>query len=207
MTEAVVLKACVVCGKDFEPISRRHSVCGEQCAIDLAGHKRREAARKQAKREAEEARRQYRASRKPAKNHDGGGLYTQARQAINGFVRERDYDKPCIVHGTNDPNDFYDAGHFIGVEVTSALRFNLWNIHKQKRSSNRGAHYRKKYRDTTPAKYEANLVKRIGQARVDWLKGPHEPREYSDEWLCRAADIFRRRARLYRRLREARSTS
>lgn len=202
MTAAFATKACVVCGKEFEPVSRRHKVCSEECAIALPAQLRREAASKQARRDLREYRRKERAAK--GNSQGQGGRFMQAHIAMNDFVRERDYDKPCIVKGTNDPSVDYHGGHFIAVEACPALRFNLWNIHKQTASTNKGVHYRKKFRDTTGPRYEANLIKRIGAERVAWLKGPHADREFSDEYLARIASIFRRRAKLYRRLREAR---
>jgi hypothetical protein len=49
--------------------------------------------------------------------------------------------------------------------------------------------------------YEENLRKRIGDARVDWLKASHPPKQYRDEDLKRIKTLFNRRARLYRKLR------
>lgn len=127
----------------------------------------------------------------------------QAQKAINAFVRVRDENRPCIVHGPACPNREFDAGHFRSRGSCPELSFNLWNIHAQCRPSNRGAHNRKHFKESVPALYESNLVERIGQDRVDWLKGPHQPKQYRDEDYKRLARIFRARTRLYERLRRS----
>jgi hypothetical protein len=126
----------------------------------------------------------------------------EAQREVNKFVRERDSlnNRPCIVHGWDCPNhdSGYDAGHFQGAGKQPALRFNTWNIHKQCRSGNRGSHKYSKYGRGQDDMYEENLRKRIGDDRVDWLKGPHKPKQYRVSDLKRIKRIFSKRARLYR---------
>ncbi|WP_116364427.1 recombination protein NinG [Parahaliea mediterranea] len=187
---------CKACGETFDPSNGDQVVCGSvACALQYARHKRWS--------DEAQAYRAKQAAKNTASRSTGPGH--QASQAVNAFVLARDHDKPCIVHGASCPNREFDAGHFQGADEAPELRYNTWNIHKQCRKSNRGAHHRKKFRSTTPAKFEAGLVARIGQDRVDWLKGPHGAKDYSEAELRRMASIFRRREALYRRLRESRS--
>jgi len=51
--------------------------------------------------------------------------------------------------------------------------------------------------------YEEGLRQRIGDERVEWLKGPHEPKQYRIDDLKRIKRIFSRRARNYRKWRNA----
>ena len=53
-------------------------------------------------------------------------------------------------------------------------------------------------------RYEHQLRARIGDERVDWLKGPHSPKQYREDDLKRIAKIFNKRARMYKRFRERR---
>lgn len=205
MSAQLATRDCRVCGAPFDPINRRHKVCSEACAIALPGVLREEEQRKRWARDARDYRRKNAERQKG--NHGQDGRFMSARKAINAFVRERDHALPCIVHGHDCPHSEFHGGHFVGVEIDGALRFNLWNIHKQCAASNKGARYRKKFRDTTGPKFEANLIERIGQERVDWLNGKHAEREYSDAYLSRLASVFRRRARLYADLRARRSAA
>jgi hypothetical protein len=93
------------------------------------------------------------------------------------------------------------AGHFQGVGRRPELRFNTWNCHGQCATSNQGGHKWSRYSASVDALYERGLRQRIGDARVDWLMGPHEPKQYREEDLKRIKNIFQRRTKLYKRLR------
>jgi hypothetical protein len=148
--------------------------------------------------EVEEKRRQKAKRVKSAKTPE-----KLAQDAVNAFIRERDKHKPCIVHGYECPyaSTGWHAGHFKSVGSHPELRYNTWNIHKQCASGNKGAHKWSRYERSNDAMYEENLRKRIGDARVDWLKASHPPKQYRDEDLKRIKTLFNRRARLYRKLR------
>lgn len=171
--------------------------CSVDCGYALSRHKQRQ----KWAREAKEHRAKERARKITGKEKQGPAYYAQ--QAINRFIVVRDHDKPCIVHGHDCPNtaNGWDAGHFQGVGRAPELRFVTWNIHKQCRSSNRGAHNRKRFRASVDQLYEQRLIERIGADRVDWLKGPHNPKQYREEDFKRIARIFRKRTRLYKRIR------
>lgn len=181
------LKTCKVCPERFEPIRPMQVVCSPRCAIE---HGRQKTVKN------------YLARNQPSKPKKTSPKES-ARKAICEFVRLRDEHKPCIVHGPACPNagKGFHAGHFQSRGSTPELSFNLWNIHKQCGVSNSGAHNRKHFRDTIAGKFEERLIERIGQERVDWLKGPHCPKQYRDDDYRRIARIFRRRTRLYRKLR------
>ena len=186
-------KACRCCGAVYQPISSIQVVCSPPCALNYSK-------RKLAKKQAQAYRRDEAAKRD---SRQGSTPMNAAQRALNEFVKIRDADQPCIVHGEMCPNTEFDAGHFmaVGMGGGSPLRLNCWNVHKQCRPSNRGAHNRKRYRNTVPGMYRENLVERIGRERVEWLEGPHAPRQYREEYLTRFARIFRKRTRLYQRLR------
>jgi hypothetical protein len=171
--------------------------CSVDCGYALSRHKQRQ----KWAREAREYRKAEKASK--AKITDQEGPAKSARMAVHGFIAVRDMDKPCIVHGHNCQNADagFDAGHFRSVGSAPELRFNTWNIHKQCRLSNRGAHNRKRYRASVDRLYEAGLVERIGQERVDWLKGPHKPNQYRAKDFERIARIFRKRTRIYKKIK------
>ena len=39
--------------------------------------------------------------------------------------------------------------------------------------------------------YRINLIKKIGQVKVDWLEGPHEPRRYTIEDLKELSKYYK----------------
>lgn len=202
MTPKLKPKKCKACGETYTPWSTMQQACSPKCALELVAIQKK---RQQKRKESHERRLQREAKRscKPLSYFVG-----QAQKAFNEFIRERDYDKPCMTHGYDCPNAHrgWDAGHFHSVGKQPALRFNCWNAHKQCSTTNRGSHKYSKYERSADKMNEENLVIRIGQDRVDWLNGPHEPKQYRREDLERVARIFRKRARLYRKIREARLT-
>jgi len=202
------------CGKLYTPhpgASSLETWCDTECAIAIARIKQAKQAKKnqvkrdkqrkamlsQWRKEAAESRTNYRRGRARS------GPERQAQDAVNAYVVLRDSDKPCIVHGYECPhaNTGFHAGHFRGVVAAPELRYNTWNIHKQCGISNMGSQQRAKWGGSTAQLYEANLIARIGQAKVEWLKGPHKPLQPSAEYLFRIKSIFRRRARRIQKLR------
>src|SRR5690554_6210354 len=99
----------------------------------------------------------------------------EAQTAFNAYIRKRDEHLPCIScqrHHTGQ----YHAGHYRSVGGNPELRFEPLNTHKQCQPCN--THLSGNLID-----YRINLIKKIGQAKVDWLEGPHEPKRYTIEQL------------------------
>lgn len=101
---------------------------------------------------------------------------------IHEIVRLIDEDLPCICCGEYaGEKDFmlggqYDAGHFRSVGSMKYLKFDLRNIHRQRKYCNSknglGGNYQQ---------YEKGLIARYGQDLVDWLNGPHESHHYTHD--------------------------
>lgn len=106
----------------------------------------------------------------------------EAQAAFNAFIRQRDIELPCI-SCDRKPNDNglvkgsrWDAGHYRSRGANLELAFVEENVHKQCTYCNRDL-------SGNAINYRINLVKKIGQARVDWLEGPHElPRYTIDDY-------------------------
>lgn len=168
--------------------------CSPGCGYALATHRRYQKAARDA--------REYRAKERARLGKTQSGPKRSAIDALHDFIKVRDHNKPCIVHGHACPNTQFDAGHFRSAGANEELRLNTWNIHKQCSVNNRGSHNKSKWNgESTAAMYEQRLVERIGRDRVDWLKGPHASKQYRDDDYRRMARIFRRRAKHYRKLR------
>lgn len=183
------------CGKPREDWSQSKLLnlfCSPTCAASHAKLKRDERRAKAQRKAMKEARERLKTRRDYEK---------EAQRAVNDYIRERDIFKPDIVYGPEYKGPI-QAGHFRSVGACPALRFNTWNIHGQSMTSNQGSHKYSRYERGVSGLYEANLRERIGDARVDWLKGEHEPKQYSIEDLKRIKRIFRKRARHIKRLRE-----
>ena len=86
-------------------------------------------------------------------------------------MRARDASQPCISCGRHHEGK-YDAGHYRTVGSNPALRFEPLNCHKQCVPCNQ-------HKSGDIVNYRISLVLRIGQDKVDWLEGPHEPRRYT----------------------------
>ncbi len=176
-SRAVKIKKCKVCKKEFTPIRPMQPTCNFDCTV-LYGltilAKNKLAKERQANKEHREAK---------IKAKSRGKWIAEAQTAFNRFIRLRDADKPCVscgrVHVEMTSGGAWDSGHFLCRGAYPELRFEELNAHKQCKSCNGGsAKYAKKGR-TVAKEYEARLIERIGQDKVDWLKGPHEPKHYS----------------------------
>ena len=163
-------KTCKGCGDKFVPDRPLQVVCSVPCAWAYAG-----------KENAKTDRRLTRAAK--AKLKTRAQWMKEAQAAFNKFIRLRDAGQPCISCGRVEVEwtrgGAWDCGHFLGRGAYPELRFEELNAHKQCKSCNGGsAKYAKKGR-TVSKEYQARLIERVGQDKVDWLKGPHEPKHYT----------------------------
>ena len=102
--------------------------------------------------------------------------------ACNRLVRLLDEGR-CCVSCNKSWADTFHAGHFKTRGAHPELRFDLRNIHGQCAGCNLAADRRKSMERSVMESYEANLVQRYGQALVDYLNGPHEPKHYTCDQL------------------------
>lgn len=106
---------------------------------------------------------------------------------VNRYVRLRDVQGGCI--SCDKPNTWggqWHASHYYSRGHSSALRYNLWNIHKSCQPCN--AHLSGNIGNYTP-----RLLKKIGQYRFDWLEvNKGKATSYDVEWLKRAIKVARK---------------
>ena len=193
-------KTCRECKQKFVPKRVMQPVCERyECMAAfatkaatkarkarVAAEKKREKAQKAKDRAWIEANRSY------------GYLVKKAQEAVNEYVRWRDYGKPCI----SCPKDnifivfggAMDAGHYRSVGSSPETRFVLLNIHGQCKHCNHKL-------SGNPVEYRKTLVLKYGEDRVLELEHDDKPRKYSKDDLRRIAVIFRKRARWYKRRR------
>ena len=87
-------------------------------------------------------------------------LTKDAQQVFNKYIRTRDHGMNCISCGSDKANQ---AGHWISVKQSSALRFNEWNVNLQCAGCNLYLH-------GNQVMYRVGLVKKIGEKAVAELE-------------------------------------
>tara|TARA_R110000823_G_scaffold258294_2_gene379790 strand:+ start:1674 stop:2246 length:573 start_codon:yes stop_codon:yes gene_type:complete len=156
------MKRCRHCKVMFEPtMSSLQICCSYKCAaawtITIKGQQH----------VAKEKRKDIRARKLAIKTKSDWTRETQ--QTFNAFIRERDYDQPCISCGkpaTYETNQ-WDCGHYRSVGASPELRFVEDNAHKQCKKCNRNL-------SGNVVEYRLRLIDRIGIRKLNWLEGPHE---------------------------------
>lgn len=167
-------KKCRVatCRASFVPSRMGQAVCSPACAmIDAPRHEPK--ARKAL---ADIERKDIKVRKEKLKTR--ADHLREAQAAVNEYVRLRDAHLPCIsCDSTPNDNDLmtgsrWDAGHYRSVGACPELRFEPLNIHRQCVKCNRNL-------SGNAVEYRISLVVRIGQDKVEWLEGPHEPQRYT----------------------------
>lgn len=125
----------------------------------------------------------------------------EAQAAFNAYIRERDHYDTCICCGaeTNDKDlltgSRWDAGHYLSTGARPNLRFNEDNCHKQSVRCNR-------HLSGNAAEYRIQLIKKIGQARVDTLESDYSTKKYTIEDFERVKTYYSKLARAMKKCRE-----
>lgn len=120
----------------------------------------------------------------------------EAQQAFNAYVRFRDRDLPCISCGKSPTDRFggaFDAGHYRSRGAAGHLRYNLHNCHKQCKRCNRDM-------SGNVVEYRINLIKRMGQDKVEALENDNTTRLFTIEYLQRLKRVFLKKLRVKKKL-------
>ena len=112
-----------------------------------------------------------------------GAIQKNVQSKFNAWIRERDKDLPCISCGQHKDN--YHAGHFIAQGFSGFLKYNEDNCHKQCVGCN-------VFKRGNLLEYRDNLIKKIGQEKVDWLwNHRHDSHKYTREELSELIDRYK----------------
>jgi hypothetical protein len=104
---------------------------------------------------------------------------------FNKYIRLRDADEPCISCRTK-ANVKYDAGHYIAVSESPALRFNEDNVHKQ------CSNYCNVNKSGNYHAYRFWLLEKIGIERVEALESSrHIPLKLSVDEINELKQVYR----------------
>lgn len=82
------------------------------------------------------------------------------QRLINWIVRKIDEDKPCIARPNS--NGLMTAGHLYSVGSYPALRYHLWNIHKQSTHSN-------SHLSGDTSAYRQGIIIRYGESKLEYI--------------------------------------
>lgn len=170
------------CGETFTPRRQMQSACGPICAQAFAELANSKKLAKQAKEDRISHRKAVEATKSLS------WWAGKAEKAINRYVRARDYWLGCVSCEKSATWDGqWHASHLRSVGAASAVRFNLWNIHKACWICN------KLYSGRIDA-YKPQAIERIGAEKVDWLYSQNQRVKYQREYLERLASVFNRKA-------------
>lgn len=178
-------KVCTApgCDREFLPHRPMQQVCSQRCAMKKV----------RAEKSADRAKtRQRKEAAKPRQK-----LKSEAQDAFNEFIRYRDRFQPCVSCGIEDPpmtsGGQWDAGHFLSRGSHPELAFDEDNCHKQCKRCNAGGGRFKHKERTVSARFEEELIRRIGVERVESLQGPHEPAKRTQDDFRALRDYYRAR--------------
>ena len=162
-------KKCKDCKEDFEPFKSMQPRCIE-CAIKKG---KADHAKQEQKSFNAETRRRKAALKGKSE------FKREAQAAFNAFIRQRDLAEPCISCGRDSKKKvltgaIFHAGHYRSRGANPELSFVEDNVHKQ-------CAYCNKDLSGNITNYRINLVKKLGNKRLEWLEGPHELTRYTKE--------------------------
>jgi len=112
---------------------------------------------------------------------------SELQSLVNRYVRLRDHADGCIsCDKTNAWGGQWHASHYYSRGHSSALRFNLWNIHKSCSVCN--SHLSGNIGNYTP-----RLINKIGKDRANWLElHKSDKSEFDVDWIKRAIRVARK---------------
>lgn len=169
-------KKCKLCKRQYTPRNSMQSVCSPQCALEQV---------KQARDKAIKSEMRQRKAQLKTKAQ----WLKEAQAAFNAFVRIRDHNLPCISCQRHHCGQ-YHAGHYRTTRAAPQLRFNLYNVHKQCMPCN-------SHLSGNICEYRINLIRKVGQAKVDAIECSNDEARYSIEYAKRIKKIFTKRHKLY----------
>lgn len=172
------------CRAEFQPERSFQSWCSTDCAVIIARAKQARASERKAKAERAE----HRAKKESFKTRRD--YLREAQAVVNRYVRLRDAHLGCVSCDKGpDWDGQWHASHFRSVKAAPQLRFNVMNIHKSCGVCNN-------HLSGNILGYRPELIRRLGEARVEWIESFNEIIRYDIEYLKRLKKVFSRRCRI-----------
>ena len=157
------------CGASFPPRRLGQAVFSPACGLAIAPANHDKARKAIDQRE----RREIKVRKEKLKTR--ADHLKEAQVVVNQYIRLRDADLPCVSCGRFHDGQWH-AGHFRSAGGHPELRFEPLNIWRQCAPCNT-------HKSGDLVNYRAELVRRIGPEKVEWLEGPHEAKRYTIEDL------------------------
>ena len=196
-------KTCKQCQERYMPRAPLQVVCSLPCSIAYTKAKTEAKALKEFNRETK---------RRKEKLRDKQWYLEKAQTAFNSYIKERDWFLPCIScgkpHNTNASQVYRNCSHYRSRKAASQLRYNTYNCSMSCSQCNKedsGHIMQRTTKDGIILGYREGLKAKYGTEILSMLENNHQFSDYSIEYLKRLREIFAKRARLYKRLREQRS--
>lgn len=183
-------KQCKQCDKVFQLFNSLQKVCSPKCAAEYG----KEVERKKTEKINRKAARELKTNKLSFR-------IAQAQIWFNKFIRLRDKNQACISCDRIDSDiknrvgGKWDAGHYKTRGAFPELRFEELNAHKQCKSCNGGAGKYSKKDSTVSKEYRERLIKKIGLDKVEWLEGPHEPKNYTVDQVREIERTYKRKCK------------
>lgn len=171
-------KKCRQCKDKFQPVKPLQFVCSPLCA-----HRYIQAQK------AKKAKQESRKAKQAIKSR--GKWLDEAQTQFNRYIRARDRkwytdqgkDPECVSCGTTDSSIQFAAGHFKTRGGFPELRFHEDNVFLQCNRRCNLALSGNINGEMGTRGYRAGLLIRLGEEEgrrvIDWLDGPHDPKNYT----------------------------
>lgn len=175
---------CPHCKGKLEPGQRIHPYCIEGYA-DAQAEKAKRTALKRAVAQAKMDRAETRKRKEAIKTRQE--WLAECQVIANRYARVRDAKDGCI--SCDKPASWdgqWHGSHFRSVGAASAVRLNLWNIHKACSVCNH-------HLSGNIAGYLPRLIQKIGAEKVEWLKSQNQLVKYEIEYLKRYKQVMGKR--------------
>ena len=177
-------KKCRVCTTRFVPSRPLQVACCPDCAQTLARRVREKAEKRAATIERQKTRAALEALKPRAK------WLAECQAIANRYARVRDAKDGCI--SCDRPASWqgqWHGSHFRSVGAASAVRLNLWNIHKACSICNH-------HLSGNIAGYKPRLIQKIGLEKVEWLESQNQVVRHDIEYLKRYKRVMGKRLRM-----------
>lgn len=172
------LHKCKACGTLYVKTRPLQSVCSIPCSLKVAREKTQKTIKEKDRQDKKAVREKLEKLKTRKEWAD------EAQVVVNKYVRLRDAHLGCV--SCDKPASWdgqWHASHFRSRGAASAIRFNLWNIHKSCSICNN-------WKSGNLGEYEPRLREKIGNDKVDWLRTQNQQADFSIEYLKRLKKVF-----------------
>lgn len=148
---------------------QKNGFCGNECMASHGLARARATIEKHRRAEAAKERKEHREAKDRIKSRSD--WLKEAQIAFNAFIRARDEGLPCVSCGRHHQGQNH-AGHYRSVGSEPSLRFCEDQVWLQCAPCNT-------HLSGNLINYRIELLRRVGEEKLAWIEGPHEPKKYT----------------------------